>query len=87
MEQMERLQIQLPREWAARLRQLARLRGVSIAALVREAVGRTLNDPLQAEPAEARWRRSLSVVGRYGSGSGEPVGAEHDRYLDEIYRS
>lgn len=84
---MERVQVQLPREWAGRLRQLARERGISVAALVREAVDRALSEPLQPVTVDERWRRSLAVAGRYRSGSREPVSTEHDRYLDEIYRS
>jgi hypothetical protein len=87
MEQMERLQVQLPRASAGRLRQLARQRGISVAALVREAVDRALSEPTQPATLEERWQRSLSVAARYGSGTVAPVSTEHDRYLDEIYGS
>jgi len=87
MQRMERLQIQLPREQAVQLRRLARQQGVSIAALVRAAVDRAMSDPLRPPAPDERWRRSLSVAGRYRSGSAEPVSAQHDRYLEDVYRS
>jgi post-segregation antitoxin (ccd killing protein) len=84
---MERLQIQLTPAQANRLREQARLRGVSMAALVREAVDAALRDALQAPTAEERWRRSRAAVGRFGSGTTEPVSERHDEYLEEIYGS
>ena len=83
---MERMQVQLTRAQADRLRDQARQRGVSIAALIREAVDAAFRDALQAPSMEQRWRRSRAAVGRYGSGSSEPVSERHDNYLDEIYR-
>jgi hypothetical protein len=84
---MERLQVQLTRAQADRLREQARLRGVSIAALVRESVDAAFRDALQAPSLEDRWRRSRAAVGRYGSGTSDPVSERHDEYLDEIYGS
>jgi hypothetical protein len=84
---MERLQVQLTRAQADRLREQARLRGVSIAALVRESVDAAFRDALQAPSPEDRWRRSRAAVGRYGSGTSDPVSERHDEYLDEIYGS
>lgn len=78
---MVRTQIQLTEEQAGRLRRLAAERGVSMAALVREGVDCVLAD----DGREERWRRALSVVGKYRSGDAANVSEQHDRYLEEIY--
>ena len=78
---MVRMQIQLTEEQAAALRRLARQRGRSIAALVREAVESFVDrDDLPAE----RRRRAREVVGRYASGRPD-VAREHDRELAELF--
>jgi hypothetical protein len=87
MQRMERLQVQLARELTTRLRRLACQPGVSIAAPVRAAVDRAMSDPLRPPTPDERWRRSLSVAGRYRSGSTEPVSVEPDRDLEDVYRS
>lgn len=84
---MERVQIQLTSEQAERLRQLARQRKLSTAAVVREAVDSVLRDLAGGMSSQERWRRSRSVRGRFHSGSHDPVSVEHDRYLEDIYRS
>ena len=84
---VERLQVQFTRAQADRLREQARLRGVSIAALVRESVDAAFRDALQAPSVAERWRRSRAAVGRYGSGTSYPVSENHDEHLEEIYRS
>lgn len=76
---MVRMQIQLSQEQAERVRRLAYERGVSIAALVREAV-----DGLGETEAAARRRRALAAVGRVRSGLPD-LGARHDDYLDEAW--
>jgi hypothetical protein len=84
---MERLQIQMTSAQADRLREQARQRGVSVAALVREAVDAAFRDALRIPSPAERWMRSRAAVGRYGSGKPDPVSDRHDEYLDEIYRS
>jgi hypothetical protein len=78
---MIRTQIQLTDDQMAKLRRLAMLRGVSMAALVREGVERVLED----DGAEATRRRALSVVGAFRGGAGEKVSDEHDRHLGEAF--
>lgn len=76
---MVRTQIQLTDEQAARLRRIAAERGVSMAAVIREAVesvGLGGSD-------DVRWERAMSAVGCGSSGRGD-VAAEHDRHLAEI---
>lgn len=72
---MIRLQIQLTEEQAARLRRLASDRGVSVAAVVREAV-----DAAAPTPADDPWERALAVAGKYRSG-GAHGARDHDREL------
>lgn len=77
---MIRTQIQLTEEQATELRRVAAERGVSVAALIREAVDRALGE---GDPA-GRWERALAVVGTYGSGRTD-VSSEHDRHLTEVF--
>jgi hypothetical protein len=66
------------------LRRLARNRGVSVAALIRESVDRFLQ---AASPVDdqAQRRRALAAVGRFHSGRSD-LAAEHDSYLSETYQ-
>ena len=79
---MERTQVSLTQDQLAALRQRARERGVSLAALVREAV----DSLLRSDRPGDKVARSLAAVGRYHS-EPENVAEEHDRFLDEIYRA
>lgn len=83
MAAVERTQISLVPEQAARLRRLARERRTSMAALIRDAVDRTY--PAEADDSlDARWERAMSMVGGF-QGDGANVSEEHDRYLEEAY--
>jgi hypothetical protein len=84
---MERMQIQLTSEQAERLRERARQRRMSTAAVVREAVDSALRDLSGVLSSEERWRRSRAAVGRFGSGSPNSVSEDHDRELEDIYGS
>jgi hypothetical protein len=84
---MERLQIQLTSEQAHRLRDRARQRRMSTAAVVREAVDSALRDLSGGSSSGARWQRSRAAVGRFGSGSPNRVSEDHDQHLEDIYRS
>lgn len=77
---MIRTQIQLTEEQARVLERLSRRRGVSKAALIREALDRLVEE----EGGERRWERALSVVGKFRSGAHD-VSGEHDRYLAEDF--
>ncbi len=79
--EMVRTQIQLPEESMLALRRLAAQRGVSIAAVVREAVdnlvaGRGLVS------AESRRSRAEAAVGRFRSGCGD-LSERHDEHFAE----
>ena len=72
---MHRTQISLKQEQYRRLHAEARSKGISLAALIRHLVddhfrdvGSTAQDPLDA-------------LAGIGSGTGEPVGREHNRHL------
>lgn len=77
-----RKQVQFTKRQAAAVRREAARRGVSEAAFIREAVERALG-PAGKKPDIDR---ILAVAGRYSSGLGD-ISVEHDRYLEEIYRS
>ncbi|MFO7571690.1 MAG: CopG family transcriptional regulator [Gaiellaceae bacterium] len=78
---MVRMQIQFTPEQSAELRRQARQRGISISALVREAVDREL---AQRESLDDAWRRALAAIGSY-HGDGSNVSEEHDEYLVDAY--
>ena len=75
---MIRRQVSLTEEQMARLRREARRRGVSLAAVVRDAVDRTVPDDETARLA--RLARALRAAGSVASGSGD-VAARHDDVL------
>lgn len=77
---MVRTQIQLTEEQAAAIKRIAAQRGVSMAAVIRDAV----DGILDGDERRARWERALSVIGQGSSGLPD-VGQDHDRYLDEAY--
>lgn len=78
---MVRTQIQLTEEQAERLKRRASERGVSMAALIREAVEELLAGDVQ----ERRRGRALDAVGRFRSGH-DDIAREHDKYLAEDFR-
>jgi len=77
---MIRVQVQLTEQQAAKVRRLADDRGVSVAALVRDAV----DELTETSEQEARWERALATVGKYRSGLGD-VSERHDDYLAEDF--
>lgn len=82
MHDVERTQISLTNEQARRLRDIARRRRTSMAALIRDAVDRAYPAP---SPANARWDTALAAIGGFHSGAGD-IAAEHDRELGEAFR-
>ncbi|HWP61845.1 MAG TPA: CopG family transcriptional regulator [Candidatus Binatia bacterium] len=78
---MLRTQIQLTEEQAAALRRLARQRGVSMAAIVREATEAFLRE---ADLGAERRELAREVVGKYASGRAD-IAREHDRELGELF--
>ncbi|HXF56157.1 MAG TPA: ribbon-helix-helix protein, CopG family [Actinomycetota bacterium] len=78
---MLRMQVQFTEEQAEALRREARRRGVSVAAVVRQAVDAALG----AGEEEACWRRAMAVVGSFADDE-RNVAREHDRYLEDALR-
>lgn len=78
---MVRMQIQFTDEQQAELRYQARKRGISISAVVREAVDRDLSF---RETHEQAWARALAAVGA-GRGDGTNVSERHDEFLAEAF--
>lgn len=82
MSTVERTQISLVPEQAARLRRLARERRTSMAALIRDAVDRTY--PAEADNTlDARWERSLASLGGFRATPPRPAGDED--WFDEEF--
>ncbi len=78
---MVRTQIQLTEEQAALLRDLADERGVSMAAVIREAVDRVISE----RSIETRRLVALGTFGRYRSDATD-VSSNHDAYLADAFR-
>jgi hypothetical protein len=82
MSKMVRMQVQLTHEQQERLKALAAERSVSLAALVREGIERTLAE----EERKAKWRRAWEVVGcAHDEAGATDLSVNHDEYLAEIY--
>jgi hypothetical protein len=77
---MERTQISLTSGQARALRRLARARGTSMAALIRDAVERTYG----GADEDARWRRALDAVGGFRSDRSD-VSERHDDALADAF--
>jgi metal-responsive CopG/Arc/MetJ family transcriptional regulator len=77
---MERTQISLTAEQAARLKRAAAGQGVSMSHLIREAIDAYVPDA--AADREARVRRAFAAVGRFHSGVSD-LSERHDDYLAE----
>ena len=77
---MIRMQIQLSEEQAKALRRKSERTGQSMAALVRDALDRELDE----ENGDDGWERALGAVGRFRSGARD-TSVEHDRALAEAY--
>lgn len=80
---MERTQISLTSSQARELRRLARMRGMSMAALIREAVDRAYGLDTSEH---ARWQRALASVGGFRSGRSD-VSERHDELLPDAYET
>ncbi len=80
---MIRTQIQLTEEQDRTLEELASLRKVSKAELVRQAVDLLLRQRYELT-LEEKWARAMSVVG-IATGDGANASEEHDKYLAEAY--
>ncbi len=80
---MVRTQISLTEAQMVALRDAAPRRGLSIAAMVHEAVDEALND----DRRQRRIRRALGAVMGPDRGSGlSDVARDHDRYLADAFR-
>jgi predicted DNA-binding protein len=77
---MVRTQVQLTEEQARRLRRVAADRGVSMAAVIREAIDRGLEIDADA----SRRARAISAIGGFRSGQSD-IAEDHDRYLAEDF--
>ena len=78
---MERTQISLTASQARELRRLARKRGTSMAALIREALDRTYG---AGASEDLRWRRALASIGGFRSDRSD-VSERHDEMLLDAY--
>jgi ribbon-helix-helix CopG family protein len=81
---MLRTQVQFTTDQARRLRAIARRRGTSVAALVRQAVDRVLLDESR-QPA-ALYERAAKLVGAFADREGtKDLSRRHDDHLRESY--
>jgi len=80
---MHRIQVQLTDRQEKALRELARLRGSSISALIRVGVDHLLEP--SARDRDAAVARARAVIGSFASGRSD-IGERHDEFLAEAYR-
>jgi Arc/MetJ-type ribon-helix-helix transcriptional regulator len=78
---MVRTQVQFPEEQLAAVREVARMRGVSVSCIVREGIELLLSEPRRPNRDELV-RRSIEALGAFRSGTGD-VSARHDDYFAE----
>jgi hypothetical protein len=81
---MVKTQVQLTKEQYTVLKELSKKNRESIATLIRKAVDQFLFN--RRTDRASLYRQALSVVGKYEAGTGD-ISQEHDRYLEEAYRS
>ena len=81
---MHRILVQLTARQEKALRELARLRGLSISALIRDGIDHVL-EPSARERAAAL-ERARKVIGSFESGLTD-VSKRHDAYLVDAYRN
>ena len=77
---MIRAHVRLRDDQVSQLKRLAAERGVSMAALVREAIDHSLEN----DDEDAKWERALSVIGKFHSGASD-VSERHDDYLADAF--
>ena len=81
---MIRTQVQLTDEQYKVLKELSRLSGESIAAVIRKAVDQLL---LTRKPDRAAlYRQARTVVGKYKTEGPHDISLEHDKYLVEAFQ-
>lgn len=80
---MVRTQIQLTEKQARKLRNLAKVKKVSMAELVRRGVDMLLRNSSLLD-IEERKKKAIQVVGKFRSGTRD-VSEKHDGYLDEAF--
>lgn len=78
---MVRTQIQITEAQAHALRDLAHRQGVSVAELIRQAIGRALQEQGDGE----KWQRAAAIAGRFHSGRSD-ISEKHDEYLEDDHR-
>ena len=85
---MVRTQVQLTEEQYRGLKRWAQRLGISLSEAVRRFVAEGLAREEGTPTYEERVRAALSVVGKYTDPQGlTDVATDHDRYLEEAYRS
>lgn len=80
---MVRTQIQLTKEQARALKELAAQQNVSMAELIRRSVDALIRSSAR-ETTEDPWERARRAAGKFHSGKSD-ISVNHDRYLAEDF--
>ena len=80
---MVRTQIQLTEEQSKALKQIAKQRNISFAALIRQGIDFYLHAYGTVSQKERR-QRAIDAAGRFHSGQTD-LSEKHDEYLVEVY--
>jgi hypothetical protein len=78
---MVRIRVQVREDQVRALERRAAARRVSMAELIREAIDRWIE---RDDEEDARWKRALSVVGKFHSDVPD-LAERHDDYLPDAY--
>ncbi len=81
---MIRTQVQLTEEQARVLKNLASMRQVSVAELIRQSVDALIRSSREIDAKERR-RRAIAAAGRFHSGASD-ISTKHDEYLEEAFQ-
>ena len=81
---MVRTQIQLTEEQSKKLKLAAARRGISIAALIRQAIDALLSQHDEPSPKEM-YQRAVRAAGAHHSGASDTASG-HDDYLAEEFK-
>ena len=81
---MIRTQVQLTEEQVRALRNLASVRQMSVAELIRQSVDTLIRSSGEIDIKERR-RRAIAAAGRFHSGASN-ISAKHDEYLAEVFQ-
>ena len=81
---MVRTQIQITEKQAKKLKDLAKVKNVSVAEIIRQSIDFLLRNSTVLDIEEKK-KRAIQAIGKFKSGIGD-ISENHDDYLGEAFR-